>query len=362
MLLRFLLPFLLSMLALAPAAPAGAEVTRKKSIWGPIELAGVSQFPIYADLGAGIFQYSLGWHGTAERRPADPRDPADPAYRWPQEIDVAIQEGQRYGIDVSLVVLGSPRWANGGRRWPWAPNRARDYADFIAAATRRYPGVRFWQIWIEPTKSANFKPLVADRGKPLRGPGLRAPRLYSKMLDGAYAEIKRFDRSDKVIGGNTYTVGTVAPRNWIRALRMPSGRPPRMDLYGHNPFTLRSPSLKKPPLGHGFADFSDLDTLAGWLDRDLRQPGGRRLPIFISEMSLPTDHANHEFNFYLDRKTQARWISGMLRITRDWSRIYSFGYLGLYDDAERENGDQVERGLMDRQGQPKPGYAAFKNG
>lgn len=348
---------MLALPALADAAPS-----RKKAIWGPIERDGVSQFPIYADLGAGIYQYSLGWHSSNDVRPVNPRDPADPAYHWPKEIDFAIAEARRYGIDVALILIGAPAWANGGRDWPWAPKKATDFADFAAAAARRYPGVKYWQIWIEPTKEANFKPLVPDRGRPLRGKGLRAPRLYAKMLDGAYAAIKGVDRGDKVIGGNTYTVGTVAPRNWIRALRMPNGRAPRMDMYGHNPFTLRSPSLKKPPLGDGFADFSDLDTLVRWIDRDLRQPKGRKLPVYISEMSLPTDHPNHEFNFYLSRKTQARWLGSMLRIVRGWSRLHTLGYLGLYDDPVREYGDQVERGLMDRSGRPKPAYDAFKNG
>ena len=74
-----------------------------------------------------------------------------------------------------------------------------------------------------------------------------------------------------VIGGNTFTVGTVSPRRWIQALRLPNGRPPRMDLCGHNPFSARRPVLEQATRsGDGYADFGDLDTLARWLDRDLR--------------------------------------------------------------------------------------------
>ena len=137
-----------------------------------------------------------------------------------------------------------------------------------------------------------------------------------------------------------------------------------MDLWGHNPFSARRPALAQPPLGRGFADFGDLDTLVRWLDRNMRgaRPGGGRLKLFLSEMSIPTDHANFEFNFWVTRRTQADWIASALRVTRSWRRIYTFGYLGLYDDAVRPDGLQVERGLIARDGSHKPAYAAFERG
>jgi hypothetical protein len=219
-------------------------------------------------------------------------------------------------------------------------------------------------IWGEPTKGTNFQPLRTDHGRRLRGRGLRGPRIYARMLDRAYGALKSASRANLVIGGNSFTVGTVSPRRWIQALRLPNGRPPRMDLYGHNPFSARRPVLSQPPLGRGYADFGDLDTLAGWLDRNLRgaRPDGGKLKLFLSEISFPTDHDNFEFNFYVTRTTQASWIADALRETRRWRRIYAFGYLGLYDDALRPDGRQVERGLLERGGTPKPGYEAFRRG
>ena len=38
-------------LALLASAPADAAVSRKKAIWGPLEVDGQSQFPTYAQLG-----------------------------------------------------------------------------------------------------------------------------------------------------------------------------------------------------------------------------------------------------------------------------------------------------------------------
>jgi hypothetical protein len=351
--------FLLAMLVtIAAVVPADAAASRKKAIWGPTELNGASQFPIYHDLGVGIYQASLSWRDVATGRPAKPTDPADPAYAWPSELDRAAAEGARYGIRVSLLVMNTPPWANGGRDRRWAPNDPGDYADFLTAASLRYPAIRLWMIWGEPTKAGNFQPLRPDNGRPLRGRGLRGPRKYAQMLDGAYGALKRVSKRNLVIGGNSYTVGTVRPQFWIRALRLPNGKRPRMDLYGHNAFSARTPTLEQRPLGGGYADFGDLDTLAGWLDGAF----GKRLKLFLSEYSLPTDHQNWEFNFWVTRKVQARWIRQALRVTRGWSRIYTFGYLGLYDDDPRPDGQQVERGLLERDGTRKPAYGAFRAG
>jgi hypothetical protein len=345
------------------ALPAGAAQSRKKSIWGPTQVNGRSQFPIYSDLGAGIYQMHVSWREVAPKRPADPGDPADPAYRWPAEVDYAIREGRRRGIAVSLLLMSSPGWANGNRSRRWAPKRPKDFATFAAAASRRYPEVRHWMIWGEPSRRENFKPLVLERrGRPLSRREARGPRLYARILDSSYAALKGVSRRNVVIGGNTFTTGDVSPLNFIRAMRLPDGRPPRMDLYGHNPFTARRPALGAPPLGYGFADFSDLDTLAGWADRYLRRPGQRRLRFFLSEFFLPTDHPNHEFNFFVSRRTQASFLRSALRITRAWRRIYTLGWYALYDDPPRRGGDEVNRGLLDRRGRKKPAYFVFKRG
>jgi hypothetical protein len=126
--------------------PADARYSRKKAIWGPTQVDGVSQFPIYRDLGVGIYQMQLGWNAVAPTRPQRPGDPQDPAYRWPSEIDYAIRQGRSHGIRVALMLTQAPRWANGGRSSEWVPKRPRDFAAFARAASRRYPQVRLWMI------------------------------------------------------------------------------------------------------------------------------------------------------------------------------------------------------------------------
>jgi hypothetical protein len=343
--------------------PGSASAERHKAIWGPLEFNRMSLFPTYKRLGVGIYQMSTSWAAVAPTRPADPRDPADPAYLWPLDIDRGIAAARRSGIRVSLLIAGAPGWANGGRSSIWAPRNPADFADFAAAASRRYPGIRYWMIWGEPSKANRFQPLAAANGRRLSARQRRGPRRYARILDSSYAALKHVDRGDFVIGGNTWTSGDVSPLNFIRAMRLPSGRRPRMDLYGHNPFTLRLPDLREEPLSYGTADFSDLDTLARWLDRyGYRNPRGRRLKLFLSELTIPTDHPNFEFNFWVTRETQARWLGAALRITRRYKRIYTLGYLGLFDDPPRPDGLEVNRGLLTWTGARKPAYYTFRRG
>lgn len=355
---------LAALVVLAAPVAADAAPSRKKSIWGPATVDGRSQFPIYRDLGVGIWQNRVSWSVVAPTRPEDPRDPLDPAYRWPAELDEAIAAGSRFGIQTSLVLTEAPRWASGRSDPRWAPRRASDFADFAYAASARYPSVRHWMIWSEPTRRENFMPLIHEkRDRPLTRRMKRGPRTYARILDAAYAALKRRSRRNIVIGGNSFTTGDVSSLNWIRNLRLPNGKPPRLDLYGHNPFSARRPLLDRPPLGHGFADFSDLDVLAGWVDRWLARPRGkRRINFFLSELFWPTDHPNHEFNFWVTRRTAASWLTDALRITRRWSRIYTLGWYSLYDDPPNQAGDEVNRGLLTYRGRKKPAYRAYRRG
>ncbi|MBJ7470591.1 MAG: hypothetical protein JHD16_04790, partial [Solirubrobacteraceae bacterium] len=50
--------------------PGVAAAKPKLAIWGPAERDGVSQFPIYQDLGVDILELQVNWRNTAATRPA----------------------------------------------------------------------------------------------------------------------------------------------------------------------------------------------------------------------------------------------------------------------------------------------------
>jgi len=336
----------------ADNAAANAPTT-KKAIWGPVTRDGVSQFPIYADLGVGIFQDWLFWDEIAPTKPADPTNPNDPAYHWPPDIDLALSEGAKYGIQVSLMLLHAPRWANGNNPPDWAPTNPSDYADFATAAARRYPGVHLRMIEGEPNISGHFRPLNRKT----------TPRRYAQVLDASYGALKAVNPANLVIGGNTITRGQIKPLDFIREMRLPNGLPPRMDMYGHNPFSPRKPDLKKNPVKPGTADTSDLDTLTGWLDRYLHRGGrDKNLKIFISEWTIPTNHNGYLFGFHAGRKTVAQYLSRALKITRRMKRVYTLGWFYLYDEPPNSTGNEMDWGLLTSDGQKKPAYFAFRRG
>jgi len=354
-----------AVVALAVAAPtAMASRTDRKAIWGPVTVNGVSQFPIYNDLGVGIFEMTLNWAADSPNRPRNPRDPRDPAYTWSADIDFALQQAAHYRMHVLLQVSQTPRWANGGRAPNYPPPNSGDLANFLTAAARRYPSVHLWMVWGEPDRKPNFASLVpaSPTASRLTRAQAAAPHLYAQMLDASYGALKRVGRRNLVIGGNTFTTGDIPTRLWIENLRLPNGRPPRMDLYGHNPFCWRAPNLGNPASdpkndkASWEVDFSDLGRLSRLVDGNLAVPR-QHIRLFLSEWMIPTG-PDSELNFYTTRAVQAQWITDAWRLVRSSPFIYALGWIHLYDDPP---GGSMS-GLLDDRGRPKPGYYAFKAG
>lgn len=346
----------------ASGAPGLAEARsgKQKAIWGPATPVAFKQ---YSRLGVGIYQMSISWASVAPTRPERPRSPSDPAYHWPTELDTAIALAKMRGIRVSVNLTFAPKWANGHDQRRWAPRNPEDFADFAAAAARRFPYVRYWQIWSEPSRRQNFMPLAQVHSRrPLARREKRGPRLYSRLLDASYQAIHRVARNDLVVGGNTIPGGDVRPLRYIQAMRLPGGKPPRMDLYGHNAYSPRLPKLSRRPAARGTADLSDLDTLTGWLDRNLGRKGrNRRLKIFVSEYSLPTNR-NDVLPFWGSLRDQAKYARAALKLGRNFGRLYTLGWFQLYDEAPQANNLQAKWGLLDWRGSRKPAYYAFKKG
>ena len=329
-------------MALTP--PAGAA---EKAIWGPATTpGGGSAFPIYRELGVDTLQFALDWAATAPVRPTNPTDPADPAYRWPAQVDNAVREARRTRITVALAVTRSPAWANRGRPAIWAPEPAH-YADFLRAASRRYPSVWRWMIWIEPDRADRFQPNQA--GSPI------GPRAYAVLLEAAYSALKGVRRRNIVIGGMTWTGGTVKPARFLRSMRLPNGRRPRLDWYGHNPFPFRFPNLRAKPISGGWRDISDLDTFGRELRRVYGHPGPR---LWLSEFTIQSDKRSRDFTRFVSRAAQARWLAAAYRIADQLRSVAGLGWLGLMDEPEAPG--SVNWGLLTATGARKPAYAAFR--
>ncbi|HEX8159048.1 MAG TPA: hypothetical protein VF526_16810 [Solirubrobacteraceae bacterium] len=333
-----------------PVTPAGAV---EKAIWGPVTLPdGRSAFGFYHQLRVDTYQRTLEWSETAPERPASPTNPADPAYRWPAELDTAMRQADHYGIRVALMVSQTPAWANDGKPPQWAPDDPRAYADFLTAASRRYPKVRRWMIWGEPNRIDRFRP--NDPGSDI------GPRTYARLLDAAYGALKRQSSQNIVIGGMTWTGGAITPAIFIRAMRLANGRPPRLDWFGHNPFPFRFPDLANTPVAGGYRDISDIDTFGREIDKLYRRPKDRPLPLWLSEFLVQSDRGSRVFATFVSRQQQARWLSAAYRIADDERRrVMGLGWLDLLDEpAVPEN---ALWGLLTYDLRPKPSFFAMQS-
>jgi hypothetical protein len=363
---------LLVILASAPAAGAA-----EKSIWGPTTFpvgnancptgpSACSAFPVYKQLGATNFQFQIPWDTVAPTRPANPRDPNDPAYKWPGFADYAVQQAAQHGISLAALVQGTPSWANGGRARAWAPTNPQDFADFMFALSKRYPSIQRWMIWGEPSYGVNFQPMP---------PNSRVgPKTYAKLLDLAYAALKQANRANVVIGGMTLNGGgPVSTPNFIKWLRVGKGkkaRPPRMDLWGHNPFDGRFPNIKKKPIGK-FRGLNDVDTLY----REIQSAYGVRLKgkrkkaraskkvkvprLWLSEWTLLSAPSPSLFGgFHVSPARQAAYITAAYRMLRKLKYVKALGWYRLED--EPTNGQVgAAWGLLTADGARKPSFDAY---
>ena len=335
--------------ATVPAGAARTSGSVPKLIWGPVTLPnGRSAFPTYHRLGVDVFQIDLNWAQTAPTPPADPDNPSDPAYQWPAQLSQAIAQAARYRIKICLLVQGTPGWANGGRASDWAPNRASDYGNFLTAAARRYPSVHLWMIWGEPNRAGNFYPMPPNSKV--------GPRRYALILNAGYYALKGVSKANIVIGGDTWSFGTVEPADFVKWMRLPNGEPPPLDYYGHNPFSRRFPNLSEKPYYPGGRDINDIDTLDAQLDQVYHRP----VKLWLSEFTVSSNHGNRAFSFAVSRQAQARWLTAAFRLANSVNYVAGMGWFDLVDQPPLPDNQALTTGLLTYQLTPKPAYYAYQ--
>ncbi|MBM3668147.1 MAG: hypothetical protein FJW90_11885 [Actinobacteria bacterium] len=378
---RTLAPLLALGAALATLAAAPVALAAEKAVWGPHQLqAGqdearcpappvpipppepCSAFPTYQDLGADVYQFQIHWDEVAPTRPSNPRDPEDPAYEWLGVYTTMVDDAIAHGVQPAILIQRSPTWANGGRSAIWAPNKPADFANFAFAVSKRFPQVRRFMVWGEPSRAESFMPM--KKGSP------KGPRRYAAILDAAYSSLKQANGANLVIGGMSVNAGTVAPPQYIKAMRR-KGKMPRMDLWGHNPFDRRAPDIADKPIGNS-RGLNDVDTLWREIRAAYSKGGGKgkgkagkrkrvKAPkgLFLSEWTLPTDHPAPVFgdSFFVSRSEQGKRITAAFKMVNKLKYVKALGYFTLLDQP---GGSGANRwGLIDQDGVRKPGFGAY---
>jgi hypothetical protein len=296
-----------------------------------------SRLRFLKQLGVDVVRVNVRWNETARRRPTRPRRHTDPAYRW-AAADALLNALQDHGIAAVVTLVGTPRWANGGRSPNWAPKDAGSFASFAYAAARRYPQVRHWVIWNEPNKNWSLRPT--------------APATYVRLLNAAYAAIKRINPRDLVAGGVTAPrggSGDVAPVDWIRGMRAAK---PRLDAYAHHPYPL---SRRETPFSGGCRSCPSL-TLAS-LNRLLAEVSrafGPK-PVWLTEYGYQTNPPDRALG--VSKSLQARYLAEAALRTYRAPRVEMLIQFLIRDERTVS---RWQSGLFTSTNAAKPSLGAFR--
>jgi hypothetical protein len=311
---------------------------------------------LLASTGTRLTRVDLFWSRVAPTRPADARNPADPAYDWSQADAVFAQLAAR-GITPIVAVYGTPGWAARGGRVtafpnPVAPARAADYADFMAAAAARYrgtyvpagaaaplPAVTLWEIWNEPNLSVFLTPQRAG-GRPA------SPGIYIGLVRAAHPAIKAANPAARVLVGSTgptdttgaASVGTTA---WLEALRR--ARPP-MDAYSQHIYPKAAPTQRTKAV----PAWATLPALLAKVNR-IR----RGMPVYITEAGYTTGTTRYR-KVKVTRAQQAAYLRQVvnLPVTRR-PQVKAIIWFNLQDNVNWPGG------LLDVAGNRKPAWGVF---
>jgi hypothetical protein len=212
-------------------------------------------------LGVDVVRFNLHWDRIEATRGS---------YDW-RDSDLVLNGLRSRGIPAVVGIVGSPKWANGGRTPNWAPGAA-SFASFARAAATRYRFVTQWLIWNEPNQARWLRPTTA--------------RVYVRqLLNPGYAAIKAANPRAKVAGGVTApraATGGVSPVAWIRGMRAAGAR---LDAYAHHPYP--SSSRESPTRGGcSYCTTITMATLERLLSEVSRAFGPKR--IWLTEYGYQT--------------------------------------------------------------------------
>jgi hypothetical protein len=319
-----------------------------------------------AAVGTQLLRVEIGW--PTSRRPAEPRDPADPAYDF-SRADAAVRAITANGFEVDLSFTGAPAWAEGPNRpadvrpGSWMPD-VEALGAYGAALAQRYSGsfpdplhpgsalprVEYFQVWNEPNLTSYLAPQWVRRQgqwEPF------ASTHYRSMLN-AFADGVASVRSDaQVITAGTAPFGDPVGGNRTRPLRFWRDllqKPTRFNVAAHHPYSVGAPS--RSALHPDDMSIPDVGSLRRLLDR--RQYSQ---PLWVTEVSYDSSPPDPDG---VPIARHARWLSQTMYLL--WkARVSTVLWFLLRDQAPDPSYDStLQSGVYFIDGTAKPAATAFR--
>ncbi len=335
-----------------------------------------TQFERIRAAGAKYVEIRMFWSSVAPAgatKPAgfQPKDPADPNYRW-SYYDGRLRAAAAAGLKPRLVIASAPLWAEGSSHGSansgtYKPSPSA-LAQFMTAAAHRYSGnfgdlprVRYWAIWNEPNLN-NFLAPQTVKGKAV------SPRWYRSMLNAAAGALHAVNSSNVVIGGETAPFG-VGSKNrsatkplvfmekvlCIREKKVRNKKTRKVsivyksackkktkfDIWSHHPYTQGGPTTKARL--HGNVSLGDMGEMRAVLNAAIKAKhvvAKKRVRLWVTEFSWdskPPDPKGVPIALetrWVAETLYRMWSSGVSLVSwfilRDQPRATSYWQSGLY--------------------------------
>jgi hypothetical protein len=368
-----------AVLAAATATPAGASrylrvgiYDEAQTLYGPIP----ETFALLNQLHVQEIRENLYWggpYGVAQHRPANPRDPNDPAYHWAL-YDRTVAYAHQYGIHVLFSVYGTPTWESGRQSKNVVPKNAVDLRNFAYAAAKRYsgtftgddgeiiPAVKEWTAWNEPNNPTFLSPQYR---RTTGGYVIQSAIDYAKICNAVYEGVH-----GALVSGERVACGVTAPRGnnnpksarpsvspiaFLRAVKKAGLK--TFDAWAHHPY-YAGPSdqpTTKPVGARGApATAVTLGNLNDLIKVVTQLYGNKR--IWITEYGYQTNPPDPLFG--VSWAKQALYLKQAFAIAKKNPRVDMMLWFLLKDDP---NLGGWQSGLITIGGKKKPAFAAFAN-
>ena len=343
-----------------------------QTLYGPIP----QTFSLLGQLHVQEIRENLYWGGTygvAFKRPADPRDPNDPAYHWAL-YDRTVEYAQQYGIKVLFSIYATPTWESGNPAKNVAPKNASDLRDFAYAAAKRYsgtfadetgrvlPAVKDWTAWNEPNNPTFLAPQYKRSGSTWV---IKSAANYAKICNAVYDGVHAtFNANERVACGVTAPRGnndpngsrpSVSPIAFLRACKKAGLL--RFDAWAHHPY-YAGPSdqpTTKPVTAKGApATAVTLGNIGDLIKTVTQLYGNKR--IWITEYGYQTNPPDTLFG--VSWAKQAVYLKQAFGIAKKNPRIDMMLWFLLKDDP---NLNGWQSGLLTIAGKKKPAFTAFQS-
>ena len=344
-----------------------------------------SSLSLARQAGARMVRLEASWIGIARTRPADERNPADPAYNF-SALDRSVIAAVKDGLEPILLANAAPAWAQEPgienapfqtRTGAWKPDAAA-FGDFGRALATRYSGsytpasssgplprVRTFQAWNEPNINSYLSPQWERDGSKWRA---FAPSRYRSMLNAFAKGVKGVRGDNLVVTAGTSPFGEEVgswrrrPLAFWREVLCATSRcanPANFDVISSHPYS----SSREGPLVDSY-DPDDLPVLGMKRLKSLlrraealrRVDGPKRHRIWVTELGYETNPPDPNGVSLAD---QSRFVSvSMLLLWK--ADVDTLIWNQVMDDGEGMNfAGTIQTGIFFSSGKPKPAIKSF---